>query len=332
MDTWFNMLEPPVMLVYGALHVRLSARCGPRDLGKIAVRTTESVPVRAYEPTRSPSSMRRIDLAKGEDWTVCDCICTAGPGDRRFEERHDDVSLALVTAGTFEYRTSTGDAVLYPGAYLLGNDGECYECGHTHSAGDRCLAIHVSRKLFEEVAASAAGSSRFRFRHPFLPARPELTHLAASLQSLATSKTGLAVDESVYTLIETVVSALQAHAASTRQVAAKDVRRLSAALHYIDMHASGCIQLEQLAAIASMSKFHFLRTFRRVTGTTPYRFVLATRLRRAAASLASTRLPIGTIALNEGFNDLSSFNRYFRRMLKLTPKGYRSSFRLPRPS
>ena len=276
--------------------------------------------------------MRRIDLAKDEDWTVCDCICTAGPRDRRFEERHDDVSLALVMAGTFEYRTSTGDAVLYPGAYLLGNDGECYECGHTHSVGDRCLAVHVSRKLFEEVAATAAGFSRFRFRHPILPARPELTSLAASLQALATSKTALAVDESVYGLIETVVSALHAHAPPTTRLAAKDVRRLSAALRYIDTQASDSIQLEQLAAIATMSKFHFLRTFRRVTGTTPYRFVLATRLRRAAAALAGTRMPVGTIALNEGFNDLSSFNRYFRRMMKLTPSRYRSTFRLPRPA
>jgi AraC-like DNA-binding protein len=319
------------MLVDIGLHVRLSARCGPRDLGKIAVRTTlESVPVRAHELISPPSSMRRIDLAQGEDWAVCDCICTAGPSDRRFEERHDDVSLALVTAGTFEYHTSTGNAVLYPGAYLLGNDGECYECGHTHSVGDRCLAVHVSRKLFEEVAATAAGSSRFRFRQPFLPARPELTSLAASLQALGTSKTVLAVDESVYTLIETVVCVLQSRAPPTRHLAAKDVRRLSAVLHYIDMHASDSIQLEQLAATATMSKFHFLRTFRRVTGTTPYRFVLATRLRRAAAALAGTRLPIGTIALNEGFNDLSSFNRYFRRMMKLTPGHYRSGFRLPR--
>jgi AraC family transcriptional regulator len=314
----------PVTLVRECLRVRLSTAADLSDLGKIAMRTMpESPPI---------ESMRRIDLAQGEGWTVCDCICTAGPRDRRFEERHDDVALALVTAGTFEYRTRAGDAVLYPGAYLLGNAGECFECGHAHSVGDRCVVIHASRALFEEVAATAAGTCRFKFPHPILPARPELSSLAASLQALAISKTALAMDESVYAFIEMIIAATQARAPATARLAAVDVRRPSAVLHYIDTHASAAIQLRQLAAIAAMSKFHFLRTFRRVIGTTPYRYVMATRLRRAATALAGTRLPIGSIALNEGFNDLSSFNRYFRRMTNMTPNGYRSNSRLSRPA
>ena len=61
--------------------------------------------------------------------------------------------------GLFRYRADTGTAILHPGAFLLGNSDTCYECGHDHSTGDRCIAFQVSPQYFAEVAASRAGSA-----------------------------------------------------------------------------------------------------------------------------------------------------------------------------
>jgi AraC family transcriptional regulator len=277
------------------------------------------------------ASFHSLTLAARPEWSVSHCLCSAGPHDRPYEELHERFAVALVVQGTFEYRSPPGDAVLYPGAYLLGNTDECFECGHSHSTGDRCIALHARAEAFEEVAASVAGSARFRFRQSMLPARPELTRLAVMLQSITATSAALAADESVYHLLESLVSLLRISPPSGSRVAASDVRRLSPVLQYIEMHAASALELEQLASLAAMSKYHFLRTFRRVTGITPHRYLLSTRLRRAAAALAGTRLPVASIALDEGFNDLSTFNRYFRRMLKMTPNQYRSTFRLPRP-
>jgi AraC family transcriptional regulator len=269
-------------------------------------------------------------LAEKPEWSVSRCLCSAGPHDRPYQERHERVALALVVQGTFEYRSPAGDAVLYPGAYLLGNANEYFECGHSHSTGDRCIALHTRIEVFEEIAASAAGSAHFRFRQPMLPARPELTELAIALPSMTRPSVAMGIDESVYDLMEKIVTLLRSAAPSGSRVAASDLRRLSPILRYIDRHAAAALELDDLAALAAMSKYHFLRTFRRVTGVTPHRYILSTRLRRAAAALAATRLPVASIALDEGFNDLSTFNRYFRRMLKMTPNQYRASFRIPR--
>jgi len=76
-------------------------------------------------------------LASGPGWSVSDVTCTAGPHDRSFEERHDTASIAAVTAGTFQYRSGGGRAVLAPGVILLGNAGACFECGHELGTGDR---------------------------------------------------------------------------------------------------------------------------------------------------------------------------------------------------
>jgi AraC-like DNA-binding protein len=74
-----------------------------------------------------------------------------------------------------------------------------------------------------------------------------------------------------------------------------------------------------------MSPFHFLRTFQRVAGLTPHQFVLRTRLHRAALQLRRTQDAISTIAFDAGFNDLSTFNRRFKRLMGVTPSAWRSA-------
>ena len=72
-----------------------------------------------------------------------------------------------------------------------------------------------------------------------------------------------------------------------------------------------------------MSPYHFLRTFRQVVGMTPHQYVLRTRLHRAAVRLRGSEDPIGTVAFEAGFNDLSTFNHRFRRLMGVSPGAYR---------
>src|SRR5215472_7531913 len=95
-------------------------------------------------------------LASGSGWRVTDVICSAGPHDRPFEECHDNVCVAAVMEGTFQYRSAHGAAVLGPGSLLLGNAGQCFQCGHEHGVGDRCLSFRYSPDYFERLAADAA--------------------------------------------------------------------------------------------------------------------------------------------------------------------------------
>src|SRR5262249_17890267 len=110
-------------------------------------------------------------------------ICTAGPRDRPFEERHEAVSIAAVTDGTFQYRTVGGRAVLAPGGLLLGNAGACFECGHEHGSGDRCLAFQVDPALLETVVSAVPGSRGMTFSVPHLPPLPQLMPLLAAAEA-----------------------------------------------------------------------------------------------------------------------------------------------------
>src|SRR5260370_38817058 len=119
-------------------------------------------------------------LASGPGWTVSDIVCCAGPGDRSFEEQHDSACIAAVTQGSFQYRSTLGTAVLAPGAVLLGNQGTCFECGHEHGIGDRCLSFRFAPEQLESIVAAVPGARRAAFTVPRWPPLPSLVHLLSA--------------------------------------------------------------------------------------------------------------------------------------------------------
>jgi AraC family transcriptional regulator len=96
------------------------------------------------------------------------------------------------------------------------------------------------------------------------------------------------------------------------------------AVRRIEAEPEDPVALWQLARDAAMSPYHFLRTFNMISGVTPYQFILAQRLRRAAVRLRRTTDPISVIAYEAGFNDVSTFNRRFRRIMGMTPGIWRT--------
>ena len=277
------------------------------------------------KPEASSGLPRIRRIAHQQQWSLTEYVCTAGPHDRPFEERHDRVSVALVTTGTFRYRTGTGEGLLYPGAFLLGNAGACYECGHEHSRGDRCLALHIDRELFAEIASGSSGSNRCQFRRAMLPAVSELASISVSFQQASSPESQLALEETVLSAIGIVMRAVGTNHTPPRRPGPAATRRMAAVFDYIDTRLGSDLNLAEMSALVAMSKYHFLRTFKHVSGVTPHQYILGRRLRGAAAALRTTTTPVARVAADQGFGDLSTFNHSFRRLMGVTPTAYRSS-------
>lgn len=268
--------------------------------------------------------MRSRTLARGRDWSARDILCRAGPRDRPFEEQHDAMSVALVTEGTFQYRSKTGAALLAPGALLLGNAGDCFVCGHEHAVGDRCLAFNFAPDLIEETAASIRGVRRARFCVPALPPLPQTQSLAAQAEAARDADTPEALEALGLDLLAGTLAAQSAVPAASFVPSDRDLRRVTAIMRRIEAEADTPVALAALAADAGLSRFHFLRVFRRIVGMPPYQYLLRLRLHRAAVRLRTSIAPVLEIALGAGFDDLSTFNRRFRRLMGTTPTGFRS--------
>jgi AraC family transcriptional regulator len=264
-------------------------------------------------------------LASGSGWRVDEVVCTAGPGDRPFEEQHDAVCIAAVTQGTFQYRSTLGSALLAPGAFLLGNVCHTYECRHDHGVGDRCLSFHFSPAFIETVAAAIPGARRVLFTMPRLPPDPDLLPIVAAAEAARDDGDEAALEEVALRLAGAVLTALAGSRRPSTTPNRRDERRISNVLRLIEARAHEALLLSELASVAAMSPYHFLRTFRALVGMAPHQYILHTRLHRAALRLRQTGESISTIAFASGFNDLSTFNRRFVRIVGESPSAYRAS-------
>ncbi len=302
---------------------------GPfQRLGKIAIfrrmeRAARHNRIQAGADRDVPPTARLV--ARGEDWSVSEFTCTAGPHDRPFEEARDGYTIAAVLEGSFTYRADNGVALLHPGALLLGNDRMCFECGHDHSAGDRCIAFNFSPELFCEIASRAAGTSRYKFSAPKAPADKRSIPMLALVEAITRDAAPLHVEEIATRLFERVVAALSGHGGSSAAPSRRETRRIADVLAYIEAQTVEPVDLATLAALANLSKYHFLRVFRRMTGMTPHQYLLGARMRRAALRLADSSETVASIAFESGFGDLSTFNNQFRRIFGVSPTAYRSA-------
>lgn len=271
-------------------------------------------------------TLRTRTLASGDGWYVEDVLCMAGPHDRPFEEQHQTVSLAAVMAGTFQYRTTQGSALLTPGAVLLGNAGRCFECGHEHATGDRCLAFRFMPDYWEDIVAASPGARTTELPIPRLPPLPALVPVIAALQT-ALDTDSAALEELTLDFAGAVLAAAAELDAPPVRPSARDERRVSDAVRMIEARAQDseddALSLSRLAREVGVSPYHFLRTFRVLVGMTPYQYVLRTRMHRAAVRLRTSELPVSTVAFNAGFNDLSTFTRRFRQLMGASPSAYR---------
>ncbi|SAL23837.1 AraC family transcriptional regulator [Caballeronia udeis] len=262
-------------------------------------------------------------LASGTGWRVQDVVCTAGPHDRPFEEQHASLCIAAVTSGTFRYRSTQGSATLAPGAVLLGNEHHCYECSHEHSAGDRCVAFHFEAEFFEQIIVAVPGARRVSFDIPNLPPLPALIPIVAAAQAARDNGDLAALEELALCMAATVSAALVDAKRPTRLPTARDELRVAAALRRIEQESHQPLLLADLARDAAASPYHFLRLFLQVVGVTPHQYLMRTRLHEAAVRLRQSSESILSVALETGFNDVSTFNGHFKRIMGMSPSVYR---------
>lgn len=96
------------------------------------------------------------------------------------------------------------------------------------------------------------------------------------------------------------------------------------AVSYIIAHFRERMQLQELLDLTGMSRATFARQFQLRSGRSFSTFLNQVRLQAVCRALRDTSEPITHIALDNGFNQLSFFNRLFRREFNLSPSDYRA--------
>ncbi|WP_087938814.1 AraC family transcriptional regulator [Algoriphagus faecimaris] len=108
-----------------------------------------------------------------------------------------------------------------------------------------------------------------------------------------------------------------------RGLSEKDGSRMNQVMQYLLAHRFEKISLEETAAVANLSKEAFCRYFKLRTRKTFTQYLLQLRINEAQKLLQETDLGIAEIAFRVGFENLSYFNRTFKKITGLTPRDFK---------
>ena len=230
--------------------------------------------------------MNRTTLLQRDRISVTEFRCTAGPGDKPFAEAFPAHSISYVRKGSFGCHCRGRFHELVTGSVLVGHPGDEYVCTHDHTVGDECLSFFIGEDLVDELDDRAA-----IWQVGALPPLPELMVLGELAQTAADGSSDIGLDEVGHVLASRFVEIASGRKPRKTAAQLRDRRRAVEAALWIDANSHRAITLDDSAAQAGISPFHFLRLFSQVLGVTPHQYLVRSRLRRAARRLADDDAP-----------------------------------------
>ena len=99
--------------------------------------------------------------------------------------------------------------------------------------------------------------------------------------------------------------------------------QLRRSVQFINENLSRDLTLDDIAAAANMSKFHFAKSFRKVVGMAPHQYMIKRRVEEARKLLTLDSLSIEEIANRVGYSDKGHFAAQFMKIVGVSPHRYR---------
>jgi AraC family transcriptional regulator len=197
-------------------------------------------------------------------------------------------------------------------------------------SSDTALIVAMKLRLLQSIAEqSGADPARLKITNRFQARDPQIEHIAWALKAEMESSfpSGRLYTDALATALAARVirnhSSLARPARSPR--AAMPARKLKVVLAYIEDNLGRDLSLSEIAQAAGVSTSHFKTLFRKAMGIPPHQYVIRRRVERAAAQLRMGDLPIGQIALENGFCHQSHLALHLRRVLGVTPQVIRNN-------
>jgi AraC-like DNA-binding protein len=127
----------------------------------------------------------------------------------------------------------------------------------------------------------------------------------------------------VWAFMVTIGRIHQSFDAEEERIQKNEMLRIAPALEYIFRNYMNEIRVETLASLCNMSITNFRRVFNACIGLSPMEYIVKVRIQIASVLLKSTDNLILDIALKVGYTSLSSFNRHFKSIMRVSPREWR---------
>ena len=234
---------------------------------------------------------------------------------------HEELCLGLVVGGAIHLRTRTRSGAATSGSFVVINSGEIHRGWPAAESGWRCRTIHVHPSAIQRVAEEQRSLARLpsiTFNGPTF----EDDQLAGDLLKLHrhSEQDGSSLERQSL-IVELISCLLNRHAQIRIELRGNlaEPHAVRRAREFLEENISDKVTLNELAAVAELTPFRLLRSFKRAIGMTPHQYQLQARVRRAYALVRRSEGGLADIAANVGFADQAHLTRHFKSIMGATP-------------
>ena len=241
---------------------------------------------------------------------------------------HDGFAVGVIEQGALGFYYRGENVVASQGAINLANPDEAHTGYAAAETGWTYRMFYLDPDLLQNAAAEIANRpiTRLPFFQTGVLDDDDLAGIIHRFhRNLELEREVLSQLEKETRLLWMLTQLIMRHADAPP--APHRIGREDKAIHrvceYIQAYCNENISIEQLAKVAHLSPFHFIRVFRNQMGLTPHAYLTQIRIRQAKGLLAKG-WTISAAAFETGFVDQSHLTRYFKRLMGVTPGQYRN--------
>ena len=243
---------------------------------------------------------------------------------------HDTLTIALVAKGCMRIHIAGTGHLVMPGNVVLLEPGRIHD-GEAHDAalGWEYRVFYLDTKVMERAAVDMglASGATDTCKHSVILDRQAWRSLLQVHTDLSSNQTLL---ERSSTLAQGLSDFIERTCVDRtgELLREKSSPGLSRAREYLHANWAQPLSLDELAAVAGLSRFHFLRAFRNRYGLPPHTYQLQMRVHRAREMMFQG-LPAKDVALETGFHDQAHLSHTMRRFAGIVPGQIREYQRSP---
>ena len=235
---------------------------------------------------------------------------------------HDGFMIGVIEQGGCRFYYRGGYHIAAAGSIVLINPGEVHDGSGSFGASMTYRALYPEVSHLQRAASELAGRQRDipYFPEPVMADDPLSSQIRSLHQTLEASASPLERESRLLWTFAQLVGRFAEHRPAPNRIG-KEPLAVTRAREYLEAYHAEPVTLAQLASIANLSPFHFLRVFRAELGLPPHAYLTQVRVARAK-TLLSQGMPIPQVALETGFVDQSHLTRHFKRLVGVPPGHY----------
>ncbi len=236
---------------------------------------------------------------------------------------HGYYVIGYINKGRRYVQLKDREFIIGPGDMIIFNPKDVHTCEQVDGTAMDYHSINIQPDVMQKIVNEITGREYLPYFSQSVLLNSDLVSSLRELHCMITLEAADFKKEELFLfLIEQLLFECDREPAPA---VPEQAAQFDSVCKYLEDNFSKTITLSELCAMAGLSKYHFLRSFTRQKGISPYSYLEAVRIGNAKVYLEKGMPPM-EVAYRTGFSDQSHFTNFFKKLIGLTPRQYMRIF------